>query len=206
VDVREIDQAIRALGLSVTRAQLDLLTNYVELLAVWNRRINLTALPLDSDSPVAIARLIIEPLIAAQVLPDEDLQILDLGSGGGSPAIPLKIVRPRCRLTMVEARQKKASFLREVVRHLALENAAVLNARVESLELPEAYRVSVITARALRLDSKMLNHLDRWCDPSTRLLLFGVTEPYDERLTRIRTVELPDGRQPITVWKIKSRT
>ncbi len=58
---------------------------------------------------------------------------MDVGSGGGSPAIPLKLAVPRLRLTMVEAKARKSAFLREAVRHLGLEQRSVETARYEEL-------------------------------------------------------------------------
>ena len=75
------------------------LTAYYELLARWNQKINLTAL----DNPdEAIDRLLLEPVVATKQLTRPDVSIMDVGSGGGSPAIPMKLVVPASKLTMVE--------------------------------------------------------------------------------------------------------
>ena len=73
---------------------------YFELLTRWNAKINLTALNLASGDE-AIDRLLIEPLIAAKSVRPGDSSLIDVGSGGGSPAIPLAIASPQLSLTMV---------------------------------------------------------------------------------------------------------
>src|SRR5439155_18875434 len=147
------------------------LEQYYELLRRWNRRMNLTALPLDElPSDEVLERLFWEPLKAADLLSDEPIEWLDVGSGGGSPAIPLKIVRRQLKLTMVEARARKAAFLREAARHLALADVEVLAERVESLRESLANSMDLITIRAVRIDSKLLEVLTDLLDPAGQLV------------------------------------
>ena len=124
------------------------LEEYFGLLDRWNAKINLTALPLRPPTDETFDRLFVEPLAAARFLPDESAMWLDLGSGGGSPAIPLNVVRPRLKLTMVESKVRKAAFLREAVRVLKLGNAAVENSRIELL--PAMYIGAAARDRARR--------------------------------------------------------
>lgn len=135
-----------------------LLFQYFELLRLWNNTINLTAFPLETPTSETFDRLLIEPLRAAVKLPDEPIRWFDLGSGGGSPAIPMKIARCRWHLHMVEAKERKAAFLREVVRSLRLPDAEVEAVRFETLLDKEQLEATVdlITARAVRLDSRFL--------------------------------------------------
>ena len=85
------------------------LTSYYDLLSHWNRKINLTALDQPDD---AIDRLLLEPVLAARYLPPAISSLMDIGSGGGSPAIPLKLCAQAASLTMVEAKARKSAFLR----------------------------------------------------------------------------------------------
>jgi 16S rRNA (guanine527-N7)-methyltransferase len=149
-------RALRA-HVAIEPHHLASLGNYFELLRHWNRTINLTALPIDPPSEEAMDRLFIEPLAAARVVgplvsESSAPAWFDLGSGGGSPALPMKIVLPRLALTMVESRSRKVAFLREAARALAVADVAVVHARLEELEerLPLA---DVITVRAVRLDA-----------------------------------------------------
>src|SRR6516164_7658019 len=107
-------------SVKVSEEAIEQLGRYFELLAKWNAKINLTALPLDPPTRETLDRLFVEPLAAARYFPRDPVAWFDLGSGGGSPAIPLKILHPEASLTMVEARVRKAAFLREAVRGLVL--------------------------------------------------------------------------------------
>ncbi len=103
---------------------------YFRLLTQWNAQINLTSLPLNEPSDAAFDRLLVEPLAAARQIPDASQVWYDLGSGGGSPAIPLKIARPALKLTMIESKERKAAFLREAIRTVGLAGTIVLTERL----------------------------------------------------------------------------
>lgn len=147
------------------------LAEYYELLARWNRKINLTAL---SDPDEAIDRLLLEPLAAARYLPDGTKRVMDIGSGGGSPAIPLKLSTPALSLTMVEVKVRKSAFLREATRRLSLTDTSVENARYEELlARPELHeRFDVVTIRAVRVQPKTLMSLQAFVRPLGTLMLF----------------------------------
>lgn len=127
---------------------------YFQVLSHWNRRINLTSL---SNPDEAVDRLLLEPIAAAAALPS-GVPLIDLGSGGGSPAVPLALATGAERLVMVESRERKAAFLREVVRELGL-NAAVEGRRFE--ELPSvtefANSFGLVSVRAVRLDRNLFS-------------------------------------------------
>ncbi|MGB7218986.1 MAG: 16S rRNA (guanine(527)-N(7))-methyltransferase RsmG [Vicinamibacterales bacterium] len=130
---------------------------YFRLLTHWNSKINLTSLPVRNPTDEAFDRLLIEPLAAASHFPDLAKSWVDLGSGGGSPAIPIKILRPAVSLTMIEAKARKAAFLRETARILQLGDTTVENARFEALA-PAAefrHRFDVVTVRAVRADDSL---------------------------------------------------
>ena len=107
------------------------------------------------------------------------LALLDIGSGGGSPAIPLKITAPGASLRMVESKTRKAAFLREVVRSLSLDSTLVEAVRFEELlarpALHDAF--DVVTMRAVRIDRKVLAQVQSFVRPGGALFLFGSTGP-----------------------------
>ena len=109
-------------GLALPAELADGLTAYYELLSLWNRKINLTAL---DDPDQAIDRLLLEPLVASKHVAHQAPVVLDIGSGGGSPALPLKLAIPGMTLIMVESKARKAAFLREAVRLLKLSETRV---------------------------------------------------------------------------------
>ena len=151
------------------------LETYFELLARWTVKINLTSLPLQPPTGEALDRLLIEPLLAAKHVENTAITWFDLGSGGGSPAIPLKILRPLTSLTMVESRSRKAAFLREAIRTLGLSGATVENTRVEDplLEAKSAGGIHLVTVRALGLDAIILKSVSRLLTDTGRLLAFA---------------------------------
>ena len=131
----------------ISLGMLEPLEAYFRLLAQWNATINLTALPLDAPTDETFDRLLVEPLVAARQIPSHTPSVwVDLGSGGGSPAIPLKIARPALRLTMIESKERKSAFLREVIRALGLVDATVATATLA--QLGEHHR-SALTLRYL---------------------------------------------------------
>jgi 16S rRNA (guanine527-N7)-methyltransferase len=147
------------------------LAAYYELLDRWNRKINLTSL----DNPdEAIDRLLLEPIVAARQLPSQTANLMDVGSGGGSPAIPMRLCSPTIRLTMVEAKARKSAFLREAVRALRLEQTVVETARYEELlakpELHESF--DVLSLRAVRVEVRTLFTLQAFVKREGLLFLF----------------------------------
>jgi 16S rRNA (guanine527-N7)-methyltransferase len=143
----------RAAGIVVSPAVQAKLIAYLELLWKWNRKINLTAI---SDPEMAIDRLLLEPLAAAAHLPLGGT-LADLGSGGGSPAIPLALALSASKVLMVESRSRKASFLREAARTVGID-AEVLAIRFEDLPGHAGYQswADVVSMRAVRPDEDTL--------------------------------------------------
>jgi 16S rRNA (guanine527-N7)-methyltransferase len=163
-----------AANVRVDTTQAERLAVYYLLLERWNQKINLTSLPLSTASDAALDRLLIEPLVAAPDIENGATSWFDFGTGGGSPALPLKIMRPAANLTMVEAKERKAAFLREAVRTLDLKSAAIKTTRIEALaacEKPQS--VDVVTIRAVRLDEDILATARSLLKLHGRLLLFS---------------------------------
>lgn len=110
----------------------------------WNKKINLTAI---TDQRQVVVKHFVDSLAAVQVLPDEG-ELLDLGSGGGFPVIPLKIVRPELSAVSVDAVEKKIMFQRQAARLLRLTGFTALHARGEALGLEHAGRYRTVVSRA----------------------------------------------------------
>jgi len=203
----------RKAGADLDLAALERFEAYYRLLGQWNRKINLTALPLQDFPPRTIDRLLIEPLIAAKFVEDSTLSWFDLGSGGGSPAIPLKVVRPEIRLTMVESRTRKAAFLREAARTLGLADTTVLEVRVEELgEAGYGGTVDLVTVRAVRTDELLLRSASSLLRSGGRLVLFrsAAAHPSHSSMTsELETAEqaaLPSGGGILHVLTKKSQS
>lgn len=173
--VARLSRRIIKAGGSASPEQVRNLAAYVELLARWNKKINLTALAVEPLSDEAVDRLIVEPVLGARRLLPSERVVIDVGTGGGSPAIPLAIMAPDVRLIMVEVKVRKSAFLREVVRQLGLAGATVENCRVEELLSRSEYHeaADVVTARAVRPDRRLLTAIQAFLKPGGRLFWFG---------------------------------
>jgi 16S rRNA (guanine527-N7)-methyltransferase len=184
-------------GVATTTETRDRLEEYLGLLARWNRRINLTGLPLDPPTAATIDRLLIEPLVAA-VWARTPLDWYDVGSGSGSPAIPFKIVHSQAKLTMVESRSRKAAFLREAVRTIGLSDTGVECARVEDVA-GSGGRLGtsdLITMRGVKPDAPMWGALQGLLSQSGKLFWFhsrrAVSDPVGFSRVAIRNLGTSD--------------
>jgi 16S rRNA (guanine527-N7)-methyltransferase len=135
--------------------QLEYISTYINLLLKWNARINLTSV---RDPEQIVTRHFGESLFTARRLfPRSEVQskmnqavplehVIDVGSGAGFPGMPIKLWAPYVRLTLIESNQKKATFLREVVRRLQLESVDVFVGRAEGFSGDKG---TVVTFRAV---------------------------------------------------------
>jgi 16S rRNA (guanine527-N7)-methyltransferase len=177
-------------GLSLDPQLVESLAAYYHLIEFWNQKVNLTAFSLSDAPDEAIDRLLVEPLVAArhlggtqahtqsrghnQLAPASRAHVLDIGSGGGSPAIPLKLAVPDMTLRMVESKTRKSAFLREAIRVLNLTNCEVDTARAEELlTRPELHESQdVVTMRAVRVEQRLMVSLQAFLRTGGRILLF----------------------------------
>ena len=177
--VRIARRAERA-GLKVRPEVLDAFAAYLELLVVWNQKMNLTAL---KDEEEAIDRLLLEPVMAVRFVPNDATGLLDVGSGAGSPAIPLKISMPWMRVWMVESKVRKSAFLLETVRRLGLEQVEVETSRFEQMVDRDDVRraADLVTLRAVRVDRALWRALEAFLLPGASVFLFGGPTRRDQR-------------------------
>ena len=162
------------LGLAVADRQSAQLASYFGLLTKWNKTVNLTSVVLEPVSDTAIDRLLVEPVLAARHLTAAEGFLIDLGSGGGSPAIPLKIALPGLKLLMIESRTRKSAFLREATRLLELSSTDVFNGRIEEAAVRPDLRetASLVSIRAVRADSELWDSVNSLLAPGGRILWF----------------------------------
>lgn len=200
VEFRErLARRARRANAHLTIAMLEPLEIYFRLLTQWNATINLTSLPLDVPTDETFDRLLVEPLAAARQVPDTSDVWFDLGSGGGSPAIPLKIARPALRLTMVESKTRKGAFLREAVRAVGLAQAIVENDRFENVARRAecASTAALVTVRAVKADSQLFETAGLLLGINGRLLLFRLSHDAEidptgfARVSTVRLTEAP---------------
>ena len=140
---------IQELGLDLSSANIADLELFLQEMGRWNQVHNLTAIENEKDSVRLhlIDSVAVLPVLR-RFLPGPSPKIADLGSGGGLPAIPIAIVQPEWRLTLIEAIRKKTAFLQHARGKLKLKNIEVLSDRVENVALQQPGQFDAVISRA----------------------------------------------------------
>jgi len=140
-----IRRALGEFNLTASDQQVLWIQQYIAIVLKWNEKISLTAI----REPIEILyRHFCESMYAAAAVPLERGRLADVGSGGGFPGLPLKIIRPDLQVFLVESNVKKATFLAETIRELGLEGARVIVSRYEELS-EEVAPLDVVCSRAV---------------------------------------------------------
>jgi 16S rRNA (guanine527-N7)-methyltransferase len=176
----QIRRATSPYGISLQDDQLSMVRQYIQLLLKWNQSISLTTV---TDTDEILSRHFGESMFAAQVRPVENCRLADVGTGPGFPGLPLKILVPSLKLTLIESNKKKCAFLREVVSALGLKEVEVLAERFEQLRA-ETLPVDLISARALGEFKELLHWSEKAIASGGNLLLWLGAED----VTRMATV------------------
>lgn len=180
------------LGVSVNHDQAGQFAQHGLWLMEWNRRINLTAI----TDPVQIAaKHFLDAIAPLNHIPDQG-HLLDIGTGGGFPGIPLKILRPGQPMTLIDSVRKKINFVKHVIRQLSLNDIQAHHTRAEELSEntsgPDRYPVVVCRAladleRAVRLAAPLLAS-------KGRIVLYQGPRKYAENMALSPCVYSLDGR------------
>ncbi len=178
-------------------SQLDQISIHIDLLQRWNARISLTAIRNEEEivtrhfgESLFMARHLFPEGAPAKLRLGGGVRVLDIGSGAGFPALPLKIWAPNIQLTLIESNHKKAAFLREVARALTLTNIDVITERAEALaarvnrDFPPA---DVVTLRAVEQFETILPQAVTLLAPQGSLALL-IGAPQLARLTAWATM------------------
>jgi 16S rRNA (guanine527-N7)-methyltransferase len=182
-------------GVELTGPQHVLLAGYIDELLAANQRMNLTRIAGRAQAEV---HHVADALTLLKFIPAGGIKVIDIGSGGGVPGIPVAIARPDASVTLVESTKKKAAFLRDCATALGLANVTVLDQRAEDVgQGPLRESLDVATARAVAT----LDWLAEWCLPLVRkggkvLAMKGqrVTEEVPAAMKAIRTLA---GADPV---------
>lgn len=186
-----------ALGLTVGEVHAQQFIRYLNHLLEWNRTINLTAIIKPRE---IIVKHFIDSLLALTTTSfPTDGVVLDVGSGGGFPGIPLKIVKPDIRLVLVEPVQKKCSFLHSVIGLLKLQDVSTFNGTIEQyVKQPLNHAIDTVVVRALKFwDIK--NHIHELLASNGKVVLYRTesisTQEFGEkfRLVKESVHTLPYG-------------
>src|SRR5712671_7804857 len=153
VSAAVIRRALGEFALPAYDEQVLQIQQYMKILLAWNEKVNLTAI---RDPLEVLYRHFCESMYAAVAVPLQVGRLADVGSGGGFPGLALKIIRPELQVFLIESNVKKATFLAEVVRELAITDTRVLVSRYEELG-EEITPVNFVCSRALGEFEKFLN-------------------------------------------------
>ena len=171
----EFKRIARANRLAASDQQYVLLEKYVGLLLDWNAKINLISRRDQENVWFAHVLHSVSPWFFVEL--GQGLRVLDLGTGGGLPGIPLAILRPDLRLTLLDSIRKKTDAVQQMVGELGLANVLVVTGRAEEIARQGVHRHSydVVVARAVA----KLSDLAAWCRP-----LLKQRRPYGESMPR----------------------
>ncbi|HEU5100100.1 MAG TPA: 16S rRNA (guanine(527)-N(7))-methyltransferase RsmG [Roseiflexaceae bacterium] len=196
-------------GLQLTQAQLDQLALYADALRRWNERVNLTAI---TDEPGIATRHFLDSLRCALSWGPKPESLIDIGAGAGFPGLPLKILRPELRLTLVESIAKKATFLRHIADTLGLAHVEVVVARAETVGRDESHRerYAVAAARAVADLRVLAEYCLPLCRVGGRFLAPKGGSVEDELQAALPAIELLGGRlvavEPVELPGVEPRT
>ncbi len=156
----------RDLGMNLSAAQIAQFTLYAQELVLWNKKINITAI----TDPEEIAVKHFLDAIACALEIHKTSNLIDIGSGGGFPGIPLKLVIPSLSVTLIDASRKKVNFLKHIIRTLKLSHVDAVHIRAEDMAMDDAFksRFDIAVSRAF-------SNLDRFVELASPLVKPGGT-------------------------------
>lgn len=189
--VAVIRRALEEFKLPAYDDQILQIQQYIKILLDWNENVNLTAI---RDPLEILYRHFCESMVAAISVPIECGRLADVGSGGGFPGLPLKIVRPGLKVVLIESNLKKATFLAEVIRGLGLTGAQVLVRRYEELG-EEIAPLDYVCSRALGEFPKFL----QWAQSQQLAAKQAVLWIGANDLPEIQKIDSWEWREPIPV-------
>lgn len=158
----EFIEALKEKGIVLTDKQLDQFDKYYHTLVEWNEKMNLTAITKEED---VYLKHFYDSLTISFDYHLTHQTLCDIGAGAGFPSIPLKIVYPELKITIVDSLTKRITFLNHLCEVLELENVTAVSARAEEYALKHRESFDIVTARAVA----RLNILDELCLPLVKL-------------------------------------
>ena len=178
---------VAELGLTLSQQQMADLNTFLQELERWNRVHNLTSVEGEQASIDLhlIDSIAILPIMR-EFLPPTQVQIADLGSGGGLPAIPIAIAEPNWSISLIEAVRKKTAFLQNVKGKLGLGNASIYSERVEHVASQEPGKYDAVISRAFTSLDRFLDLAEPFLKPGG--LVFAMkAKRADEELLAVST-------------------
>jgi 16S rRNA (guanine527-N7)-methyltransferase len=171
---RRLDEGAKSMGVELDESQVESLWRYGQMLRDRNQHVNLTSIV----SPAGILTLHMLDSLAVVPHLGDARRIIDVGTGGGFPGVPLAVACPQRQFTLIDGTQKKIRFVAESVAALDIRNVEALAARAESYGGPKDFDVVVV--RAVGTLADVLHNAGRLLAPHGRLLAMKGRAPDDE--------------------------
>jgi 16S rRNA (guanine527-N7)-methyltransferase len=186
--ITTLSEGAATIGIRLGPAELDRFATYHSEILLWNRRINLVS---ERSAQEIVVRHFLDSLTPAPFLDRPDGALIDLGSGGGFPGIPLRIALPGLDLSLVEASRKKSSFLSHVIRTLHLDGVKVIWERVENLTAGVALagQFDTLISRAAFKLPDLIRMVSFFLKPGGQLIAMKGPDPHEEMEETARILE-----------------
>ncbi len=218
--MEKLELAARKIGLRFTQKQFDQFEAYYQEMALWNRRMNLTAIT--DYEEVQIKHFLDSLTVTLAIKHNPGLMVIDVGTGAGLPGVPIKILWPDIKLTLLDATAKKAEFLRHITARLALEGVDIVVGRAEDIAHMVEYRekYDVALSRAVATLPALVELCLPFCKTGGRFIAQKKGAIGEEasragraisllggrilEVKRLELEELPDERYLIVIDKVSS--
>lgn len=160
-NISTLIEGVEDLNITLTSDEQDKFIKYKELLVEWNEKINITAITDEKEIDIKHFLDSITPIVTN--LFQGEKKVIDIGTGGGFPGLPLKILNPKLKVTLLDSLNKRITFLNEVIKSLELNEIEAIHGRAEELARKAEYRekYDVCVSRAVA----SLNTLSEYCLP-----------------------------------------
>lgn len=189
-----LERELRRFQLELTPKQISTLAQYCDELVRWNVKINLTGL----KEAELVRRLVVEPAWVAKELKLSGT-LADIGSGNGSPGIPLHVVSELRVTHLVEARAKRAAFLRHIVSFLKLDPVIVHRLRLEEA-VAELGKVDYVSLQGVALTMELLEAIKKISVPTTRIV--WITSDPAPPIQPLHTLAVPSTNTEVLIFRL----
>lgn len=162
---RFLQDKLEMISVEVDRKKIDQFNQFYDLIVEWNNVMNLTAI---TDYKDVVEKHFLDSLSIERILKLDDIKaVMDVGTGAGFPGMPLKIIYPELKITLLDSLNKRVKFLNEVIRQLELKNIDAIHGRAEDIGKNENYRekYDLCVSRAVA----NLATLSEYCMPFVRV-------------------------------------
>lgn len=189
---KKMQEKAGVLGVRFSMEQIEQFFEYMELLIEWNEKINLTAI---IEPEEIILKHFIDSITILKEI-EKDSELVDVGTGAGFPGIPLSIMEPSLKITLVDSLNKRLIFLEEVINKLNLKNVELVHARAEEFGQNKQYRekFDTATSRAVANLSTLSEYLIPLVKINGKVLSMKASDAQEEINDAKKAIEILGGK------------